>query len=729
MTQDPRIGAQIAGFKVVSLLGRGGMGVVYLAQHPRLGRRVALKVLAPEFAAAEELRWRFVDRESRHAARIEHPNVLPIYDAGEEADGTLWIAMRYVDGKDLGRILREQGSLAQERTMHLLEQVAEALDAAHAQGLIHRDVKPENIMVEGSPPREHAYLTDFGLTRHAASGRFTAAGGFLGSVHYASPEVIEGRTDLDRRSDVYSLGCVLFQCLTGRVPFDQAADISVLYLHVKADPPKPSAVRSELPETLDEVIRTALAKRPEDRYPTCGDLIEAALAAIEGPSERTLVLPAGRRGAFADRTDVSAQLIPIESRGRRSTRHRIRLENRGSTLVPVGLEPDERTPATVSVAPRSLDLSPRSVAWAGVRVRLPRGRSLGRRRVPFDVVVRPQGIEPITLRGAVVRPAPVRMLMVILPLLLAVGAVWALWPREPQRHPRVIAPTRPVPTKPRTCPLTGALPPAGGNPDSPALAVKVDNYPAARKSQSGLFKADIVYEEPIEGGRTRFVAVFQCSFPDSVGPVRGPRPTDPDLLTQLGRPLFAFGNDKLAGPLDLSRVVEVGELVEPNGYRRAPPAIAPYNLVAIPQTLLATAISPPPPNQPFRYADAPPSGAPKRSEIHVPFEDLVWRYEGPGDYVRYYGDEPHTSEGRRLQAANVIIQYVRITQVEIAGEAWVKASTMGRGQALVFRDGVVIPGMWTRRSRSRPAVFEDAHGKQIELAPGITWIELVPATP
>jgi serine/threonine protein kinase len=174
-------GTELAGYRVEAQLGRGGMGVVYLAEHERLGRRVALKLLAPHMASVAEIRRRFVDREPRLAAMVEHPNVLPIYDAGEESDGTLWMAMKWVDGPDLGRLLRTHGPLAPERALHLLRQAASALDAAHAKGLIHRDVKPENILVEGVPPVEHVYLTDFGLTRRISSGRFTGSGVFSGA--------------------------------------------------------------------------------------------------------------------------------------------------------------------------------------------------------------------------------------------------------------------------------------------------------------------------------------------------------------------------------------------------------------------------------------------------------------------------------------------------------------------------------------------------------------------
>jgi serine/threonine protein kinase len=358
-SHDPRIGARIAGFRIVSVIGRGGMGVVYLAEHERLGRRVALKLLAPDMASVAEIRRRFVDREPRLAAMVEHPNVLPIYDAGEESDGTLWMAMKWVDGPDLGRLLRTHGPLAPERALHLLRQAASALDAAHAKGLIHHDVKPENILVEGVPPVEHVYLTDFGLTRRISSGRFTGSGVFLGSVHYAAPEVIAGRSDLDGRTDVYSLGCVLFQCLTGEVPFPHPSDIAALFSHLNAEPPEPTSWRPELPSRLNDVVRTAMAKVPEDRYPTCDALIEAAEAAeaeahAAGPATpseadgsgtvdseaKTVVIDRGATstvliaGEAGERpTGVSIQLIPLQSKGRRSARHRIRIENRTDPAV------------------------------------------------------------------------------------------------------------------------------------------------------------------------------------------------------------------------------------------------------------------------------------------------------------------------------------------------------------------------------------------------------------
>src|SRR6266542_364091 len=711
------------------------MGVVYLAQHARLGRRVALKVLPPEMASAQEIRRRFVDREPRLAASVEHPNVLPIHDAGEEADGTLWMAMRYVHGKDLGRLLRDEGQLKPSRALDLIEQVADALDAAHAEGLIHRDVKPENILVEGRPPREHVYLTDFGLTRHISSGRLTASGAFLGSIHYASPEVIEGRPDLDGRADVYSLGCVLFQCLTGHVPFAQESDISVLYSHLKAEPPEPASWRPELPARLNDVIHSAMAKRADDRYPTCGSLVEAARAAVspdarlDAGTDAVDAVHPGSQGIDSGATtviNVSAQLIPIESVGRRSARHQVRIENRGRSRTQIHLTARGRRAMSAAVSPGSLIVEPVSVAWAGVRVRPHDGRVIGRRRLPFQVVVEPEGADPITLEGAMVRPAPVIAWSVIASVVLVLGGVGAFvltrsgspakgpgrTPGGPTAHPVA-----------QICPLTGSPAPPREVPDGPALAVKVDNEV---RSQPGLFRADLVFEEPIEAGRTRLVAVFQCALPDLVGPVRGPRPTDPDLLAELGHPLFAFGNDSLAEPLDLSGVIDVSERIEPNGYSRTD-AGAPYNLFAKPERLLATRTSTPA-RPVFAYSVAPPAGVPKRRVVEVPFGNLEWRFdEGLGQYVRYYGSRAHESEGRELSASNVIIQYVRVRDVTIAGKLWVRAGTMGEGKAMVFRNGVVIQGTWSRPSRALPPIFRDKRNRQIMLASGVTWIELVPA--
>src|SRR5437588_5207983 len=254
------------------------MGTVFLATHERLARKVALKVIAPQFARDEDFRARFL-RESQLAASLDHPNVIPIYDADEVA-GVLFIAMRYVSGPSLQRLIRERGSLSLDETRRLALQIGGALDAAHAAGLVHRDVKPANILI--GEPGDHAYLSDFGLAKRASAEGMTQTGFFLGTVDYASPEQIQGRP-LDGRADVYSFGCVLFHCLAGRPPFVGESEFAVLDAHLREQPPVLSEGRGDLPQELDDVLARAMAKRPEDRFATAGALA-AALAG--GPVTR-----------------------------------------------------------------------------------------------------------------------------------------------------------------------------------------------------------------------------------------------------------------------------------------------------------------------------------------------------------------------------------------------------------------------------------------------------------
>jgi serine/threonine protein kinase len=199
VSSDPRIGSELIGYRVEELLGRGGMGVVYRAYDVALERSVALKLLAPSLAEDRGFRERFLV-ESRLAAALEHPNVVPIHDAGE-ADGQLYLAMRYVEGADLKRLLKEEGTLEPTRAIAICAQVAEALDAAHARGLVHRDVKPSNVLVAEATSGEHAYLTDFGLAKDLAGGGLTASDQLFGTVDYVAPERIEGH-DVDSRADV-----------------------------------------------------------------------------------------------------------------------------------------------------------------------------------------------------------------------------------------------------------------------------------------------------------------------------------------------------------------------------------------------------------------------------------------------------------------------------------------------------------------------------------------------
>jgi serine/threonine-protein kinase len=267
-------GTEFAGCRVEGVVGRGGMGVVYRATQLGLGRPVALKVLATDRAADPEFRARF-QREWQMAAAIDHPNVIPVYAAGEE-DGTLYLVLRFVDGIDLHELLRRDGPLPPARAAAIVEQVASALDAAHAAGLVHRDVKPGNVLLD----REHVYLSDFGLTRPAAATTsLTETGRWLGTVDYASPEQLEGGKT-DARSDVYALGCVLYAALTGGPPFARDTMPRTLLAHLTDQPPKPS--EHGTPEAFDRVITRALAKDPASRYPSAGDLGRAALAAARG---------------------------------------------------------------------------------------------------------------------------------------------------------------------------------------------------------------------------------------------------------------------------------------------------------------------------------------------------------------------------------------------------------------------------------------------------------------
>jgi YVTN family beta-propeller protein len=278
---DPRLGTRLAGYRIEALLGRGGMGVVYLAEQLGPRRPVALKLLSPQVAASEAFRERFL-RESELAAAIDHPNVLPVYDAGE-TDGVLWIAMRYVDGIDLAGLLEQKGPLAAEQALALCGQVAGALDAAHARGLVHRDVNPANVLLameDGAVT--HAYLADFGLTRRIGGARrLTVSGQVLGTIDYIAPEQVEGGP-VTGLVDQYSLGCVLYECLTGVVPFRRDTELAVLWAHVHDPPPRIGEHRPDLPAALDAAIGRSLAKVPGDRYPSCQALIASVQAALAG---------------------------------------------------------------------------------------------------------------------------------------------------------------------------------------------------------------------------------------------------------------------------------------------------------------------------------------------------------------------------------------------------------------------------------------------------------------
>jgi serine/threonine-protein kinase len=272
---DSRIGSVIAGHRVERLVGRGGMGVVYDAVDVALDRQVALKLIAPELAAEPGFRARFMT-ESKLAAAIDHPNVVPIFRAGEE-DGVLFLAMRFVAGDDLRTIVERDGPLAATRAAAIIAQVAAALDAAHGRGLVHRDVKPANILVTSE---DHCYLTDFGLVKDlSATTGATQTGEVLGTLDYVAPERIQGGTT-GPWTDVYALGCVLFFALTGTVVFAVEAPESKLWAHVSEPPPAVSALRPSLPEELDAVVSRALAKDPRQRYDSAPALAAAVAQAV-----------------------------------------------------------------------------------------------------------------------------------------------------------------------------------------------------------------------------------------------------------------------------------------------------------------------------------------------------------------------------------------------------------------------------------------------------------------
>lgn len=273
MKLGPLVGSELDGYAIISLLGRGGMGVVYEAVDD-LGRPVALKVMLPELIRNEEFTERFI-RESQ--ASIDHPNIIPIYEASRDGDA-LYIAMKLVQGPDLKSLIQKEGRLLPARTARICSQAAAALDAAHEGGLVHRDVKPQNILVEevgADGGGEHVYLTDFGLVKRVASqSSFTDSTYLIGSVQYMAPEQIEGK-EVDGRSDVYALGCVLYECLTGSVPFEKETEVAVLFAHLNEEPPSVIQKVPVLGESVDRVIAKAMAKSPDDRYLTAGEFASA----------------------------------------------------------------------------------------------------------------------------------------------------------------------------------------------------------------------------------------------------------------------------------------------------------------------------------------------------------------------------------------------------------------------------------------------------------------------
>lgn len=291
VTWIPRIGDQFGSYRLEEMIGHGGMSIVYRARHLVLERLVALKLLSPDLSEDPSFQERFI-RESRLAAALDHPNVIPIYEAGEE-NNVFYIAMRYVPGSNLKAFLQRNGPLDRANTISIIGQIASALNAAHELGLVHRDVKPANVlMVEGAAAdgAHHLYLSDFGIAKQQSS-HITRTGMFLGTADYASPEQIEGKA-LDARSDVYSLGCVLYECLTGNPAYEKDSEVALIYAHLLEPPPSACAARPDLSPVIDAVLAKAMAKKPEDRYGTAREMAAAVREALTAPGRAETTAPA-----------------------------------------------------------------------------------------------------------------------------------------------------------------------------------------------------------------------------------------------------------------------------------------------------------------------------------------------------------------------------------------------------------------------------------------------------
>jgi serine/threonine protein kinase len=368
-----RDGALFAGHRIEGVAGRGGMGVVYRARDLRLERLVALKVIAPELAERPEQRTRFIS-ESRAAAALDHPSIVPLLYAGEEA-GTPFIAMRFVEGPDLRTLVRRDGPLEPARAVAIVEQVAAALDVAHAHALIHRDVKPGNVLVG---PNDRAYLTDFGLTKRLGESLGgTNSSDWVGTVDYVAPEMIRGLR-VDHRADVYALGAALHFTLTGQPPFRRERDEAVLWAHVHDAPPQPSRGRPGLPAGFDDVVARAMAKDPERRYQHAGDLARAARSALTWADDST---------QCGTRTRVMPRLVGTSHGPRRRpavTALAVLLAAGTVTALALREDPSPPAPAAASTtpgpAPTAVSRRPRLVARVPVSER------------PSDIAVTPRRV-------------------------------------------------------------------------------------------------------------------------------------------------------------------------------------------------------------------------------------------------------------------------------------------------------------------------------------------------
>ncbi|NEW28063.1 serine/threonine-protein kinase [Nocardia cyriacigeorgica] len=362
-------GVVFAGYLIEGVLGSGGMGTVYLARHPRLPRREAVKVLSPHHSSDDEFRARFV-REAELAARLDHPNVIAVHDRGV-AEDLLWIAMQYVDGTDAAELIRRHpAGLAPSRVARIVTQAARGLDAAHRAGMLHRDVKPANLLIEARPGGdERVYVTDFGIARAAGSATaLTESGVVVATLAYAAPEQLAARP-VDQRADVYALGCTLFELLTGAKPFPRPTAAAVLHAHLQDPPPRATVVNPALPAAIDAVVARALAKDPGQRFPTCGALAAAVSAALLEPGSRSTAGAVDVSGAPPARPGAT---LPAQRR-RRIGRAGMVAAALGSTLAlaviagtiwAVGSQGDE-TSSAAAVSPSTNTVRASATAAAG----------------------------------------------------------------------------------------------------------------------------------------------------------------------------------------------------------------------------------------------------------------------------------------------------------------------------------------------------------------------------
>ena len=468
-----RAGSVLSGYRLEQQVGRGGFAVVFRALDERLGRPVALKILSPALASSSpEFRRRFI-AESRAAATVDDPHIIPVYEAGE-ADGVLFIAMRYVAGGDLRQVLEREGALAPDRAADFVSPVASALDAAHSAGLVHRDVKPGNILVDARAGRpDHVYLSDFGIVKGAALGSLTGVGSSnLGTPDYMAPEQISGQP-VDGRTDQYSLACVTVQLLTGTVPFERDSLPALIYAHLSVPPPSLVSLRPDLPAAVDQVVAKAMAKTAEKRYDSCGDFADALRDALA-------LTPYHRRSSAAA---PSRSLPPDPAPAGK-------LDSLRVSTPPGTIEP--LPPGTVETPAAAVPAPPGTVETPAAAVPAPPGTV----ETPAAAVpARPPSAPPSADRTSVDQPppatpasdlrTPTAAAMVIpdqgdetpSPPPTAVsslpGVSEVLLPTVVESPPAVIGPSDPVPDEP-----PDGAEPADGR-DQPTPAAKTDVRPRA----------------------------------------------------------------------------------------------------------------------------------------------------------------------------------------------------------------------------------------------------------